>query len=176
MNLMGDIFIRRELPFPPGLNTGFVTGCFRLAIDSVLAKKQHEEMKELGPVHWELSISLVDNREIRDVNNRFRNINEATDVLSFPQYEPEELDEFLITSISFTPLVLGDVVISLEWIEEHSDANPDVIRRSFAWMAVHGVLHLFGLDHDSDMEDKRMREEETRILLEIEDFISSVRS
>ena len=171
---MGDIYIRRELPYPPGLNTGFVTGCARLAVDSIVNKLRSSDLDEFGFVLWELSISLVDDSEIRDINNRFRNIDEPTDVLSFPQNEPEEIKEFLETAVPIAKLVLGDVVISLEWVARKAENDSEVGRRLFAWMMIHGILHLFGFDHDSAKMETLMRKEEDRILLELEDFISGV--
>ncbi len=171
---MGNISIRREVPFPPSLNIGFVTGCTHIAVESCLAQKRPQEFEELELVTWELSVSLVDDNEIRKINKQFRTINEPTDVLSFPQYEPEEIDEFISSPAPFGKLILGDVVISLEWIERESKGDYEVVRRSFAWMMVHGILHLFGYDHEASDDDGRMREEESRILLEMEDFISVV--
>ncbi len=171
---MGNISIRREVPFPPGLNIGYVTGCAHIAVDSCIAHKRPTDFEELELVTWELSVSLVDDDEIRRINKQFRNINEPTDVLSFPQYEPEEIDEFLSSPAPFGKLILGDVVVSLEWIERESKGDYDVARRSFAWMMVHGILHLFGYDHEAADDNGKMREEESRVLLEMEDFISVV--
>lgn len=171
---MGNIAIRREVPFPSGLNIGFVTGCAQIAIDSCLTHMRPPDLENLEFVTWELSVSLVDDNEIRRINKQFRTVNEPTDVLSFPQYEPEDIDEFVSSPAPFGPLILGDIIISLEWIERESKSDFEIMRRSFAWMMVHGILHLFGYDHETIDDDGAMRKEESRILLEMEDFISLI--
>lgn len=171
---MGNILIRRELPFPPGLNVGFVTGCSRRVIDSYMLRKRPPELMKSNPLPWELSVSLVDDEEIRRINKSFRNIDEPTDVLSFPQYEPEEIEEIITESVSEVVLELGDIVISLEYINRLNEGNPDLNRKSFAWMAVHSILHLFGYDHDTDDDENEMLEMEQSMLEELDEFISGV--
>jgi len=172
---MGDISIRRESPYPPGINDGFTSGCAHLAIVTHIANRRSSQKFEFSLVLWELSVSLVDDNEMREINNRFRNINESTDVLSFPQYEPAEIDELLNSHVISESMVLGDIVISLEWVKRESKNDFDILRRSYAWMMLHGILHLFGLDHETPEEEKKMREEENRILLEMDSYISGVR-
>ena len=171
---MGDIYIRRELPYPSGLNTGFVTGCARNIVDAVVSRIRSSELNDLGFLLWELSVSLISDKEIRDINNRFRNLDESTDVLSFPQYEPNEIDEIIRTPVPTSKVILGDIVISLEWVGREGKNDPEIARKVFARLMIHGILHLFGWDHETSKDEKMMKSEEDRILLELEDFISGV--
>ena len=171
---MGDISIRRESPYPAGINDGFSSGCAHIAIDAHITNRRLSGKHDYSHVMWELSISLVDDSEMREINNRFRNINETTDVLSFPQYELAEIEEFLNSHVISENIVLGDIVISLEWLERESKNDFDVLRRSYAWMMLHGILHLFGLDHETPDDEQKMRDEEKRILVEMESYISGV--
>jgi len=171
---MGDIYIRRELPYPVGLNTGFVTGCARHVVDSITAKKRSDELNELGFLLWELSVSLISDKEIRSINYRFRSIDETTDVLSFPQHEPDEIEEIISTAVPINKLILGDIVISLEWVSREGKNDPELTRKYLARLIIHGILHLFGYDHEITKERAVMEAEEERIMVELEDFISGV--
>lgn len=97
----------------------------------------------------ELSIALVDDDYIRRLNHTYRNLDEPTDVLSFPMDEEG---------------LLGDVVISLERAEKQAADYGHSFQREVAFLLVHGILHLFGYDHDNDKEQRKMRDREEAIL------------
>jgi probable rRNA maturation factor len=113
------------------------------------------EMIEL-PV--EISILLVSNRRMRELNKRYRDIEATTDVLSFPMYDdPGEIPN--------EPLIsLGDIVISMPMAIMQADEYGHAIERELGYLAVHGVLHLLGYDHIEATDKKRMRRREEEIL------------
>lgn len=102
----------------------------------------------------ELSLALVDNREIQELNARYRNKNEPTDVLSFPsggQFFEEEV-------------ILGDVVISVEKAEERARKGRKTVEQEIVTLLIHGILHLLGYDHErSQREAKIMRRLERKV-------------
>lgn len=91
----------------------------------------------------EISITFTDNENIRQLNNEFRNIDRATDVLSFPM--DDEGDE----------VVLGDVVISLEKAKEQAEEYGHSLEREISFLCVHSCLHLLGYDHETSEEDEK---------------------
>ena len=102
----------------------------------------------------ELSLALVGNREIRELNARYRHKNEPTDVLSFP-------------SGSAPPggrRILGDVVISIERAEEQARDRGRRLQDEMEELLIHGILHLLGYDHErSRREAEVMRRMEKKI-------------
>lgn len=107
----------------------------------------------------EVSISFVDNDEIRHLNKEFRNIDKETDVLSFPQYDSIQLLEQQNNVV-----VLGDIVISLEKAKEQSLEYGHSFERETAFLTAHSMFHLFGYDHDTDENTKLMRQKEEKVL------------
>ena len=102
----------------------------------------------------ELSVALVGDQEIRLLNNRYRSLDEPTDVLSFPVDEP----------LPSGSRVIGDVIISVEKAARQARQR----RRSFAdeleVLLIHGILHNLGYDHERSPEDEReMRAMERRL-------------
>ncbi len=108
----------------------------------------------------EVSVTLTDDEKIRVINREHRNIDKPTDVLSFPQYTPEEIDTFE----SNDEVVLGDIVISAERARAQSIEYGHSYTRELAFLAVHSVLHLLGYDHMTEEEDKAMREMQKFVL------------
>ncbi len=115
----------------------------------------------------ELSLVLTDDKGIEEVNRLWRKKNRSTDVLSFPQYTVEELKEMGVQyKQGIRPeWMLGDIIISMETAKRRveelgADLNTEVIR-----LFIHGLVHLFGYDHEiNEKEARRMRRVE-RILL-----------
>jgi len=102
----------------------------------------------------ELSIALVGNREIQELNARYRNKNEPTDVLSFP------LEELLPTGTQ----ILGDVVISVEQAEKQARKRRKTLEQEIESLLIHGILHLLGYDHErSEKDAKIMRGMEKKV-------------
>lgn len=121
----------------------------------------------------EISVTLVANEEIRDINNRTRNIDKATDVLSFPMIEYEEgkvfkelydKDSFDDSYFDGEDLILGDIVLSLDKCQEQSVEYGHTFHRESAYLVVHSVLHLLGYDHMNEEDKAKMRKREEEIL------------
>ncbi len=97
----------------------------------------------------EVSLIIVDNKKIQELNYQYRNKNYATDVLSFAQDALE-----LRKQIGF--YLMGDIYISWEKIEEQAKIFGHSVKREWAYLFAHGMLHLFGLDHIDPIEEKHM--------------------
>ncbi len=107
----------------------------------------------------DVSISLVDNDEIRDLNRTYRGVDSPTDVLSFPMLEGE--DNIKILDM---PLMLGDIVISLERAREQCKDYGHSFEREAGYLTAHGMLHLMGYDHQTEEDKKIMRQKEECVL------------
>ena len=106
------------------------------------------------PYPAEISVTFVDNQEIRKLNAEYRNKDMETDVLSFPMGENGQYDENHATGAK----ILGDVVISI----------PKALEREVGYLTVHSVLHLLGYDHENGGLDRvRMREKEEYVMDEL---------
>ncbi len=111
----------------------------------------------------EVSVTLTDDEQIHKLNREHRNVDKSTDVLSFPQYEADELD-------CFTPdedIVLGDIVISLEHARKQAEEYGHSYVRELAFLCVHSVLHLLGYDHIEKSDEEVMLGLQKEILNEI---------
>lgn len=106
------------------------------------------------PVGAELSLVLTDDAAIRDLNREHRGKDKATNVLSFPGFDPDEAPE---------PL-LGDIVIAYETVAREAAEEAKPIADHFCHLVVHGMLHLFGYDHETDDDAEVMEAEERRVL------------
>ena len=109
----------------------------------------------------EVSVTFVDNEEIRDLNKKFRGIDKATDVLSFPLTDFDGGDE----PPTDEPFIsLGDIVISLERAREQAEEFGHSFERECAFLCVHSMLHLLGYDHEYEEERAEMRLREEKAL------------
>ena len=111
-----------------------------------------------------ISITLTNPEHIHEINKQYRNVDRATDVLSFPMFEKEELDEKIKNNDFEHEDVLGDIVISIEKVEEQSKEYGHSFEREFAYMLVHGFYHLMGYDHIEDDDKVIMRKKEEIVL------------
>lgn len=114
----------------------------------------------------EVSITLVSDKKIREINREFREIDKATDVLSFPLGENGIYDE----NPENGNLLLGDIVLSLERALSQSMEFGHSFEREAAYLTVHSMLHLLGYDHVNSEEEKavmRKREEQVMELLDL---------
>lgn len=115
-------------------------------------QKIAEKTAELeGYDQGEISIALVSDQIIKDLNNKYRQLDQATDVLSFP------MDEAL----------WGDIIISVEKVKDQAEAYGHSQKRELAYLLVHGLLHLLGYDHKNLGEKEEMRQKEERVLSEL---------
>lgn len=112
----------------------------------------------------EVSVSFVDNEQIRDLNREFRDKDSATDVLSFPLGENGVYDYNNETQA----YMLGDIVISVPRAIEQAHMYGHSLRREIGFLTVHSMLHLLGYDHEGDsLEAMRMREKEESVLTKL---------
>ncbi|WML35614.1 rRNA maturation RNase YbeY [Clostridium sp. OS1-26] len=139
-------------------------------IESVIEYALKEEEVNIP---CEVSVIFVDNEEIREINKENRNIDKATDVLSFPMLEYPEGSvfkdvylnhKFHISDLDNGNLILGDIVLSLEKAEEQRKEFGHSFLREAAYLTVHSVLHLLGYDHMEEEEKDVMRKREEEIL------------
>lgn len=108
----------------------------------------------------EISVMLTDDASIRELNKEYRNIDKATNVLSFPDFDinrkniKEVPEEFMA----------GDIAISLDTIEREASEQGKSLKNHFCHMMIHGTLHLMGYDHIDDDDASEMEGLETKIL------------
>lgn len=128
---------------------------------------------EKCPYEAEISVTLTDNEGIHAINKEFREIDRPTDVLSFPLVEYETPGEFdLLEEVDecFNPetgeLMLGDIIISLDKVEEQAAEYGHTALREYAFLIVHSMLHLMGYDHMEE-DEAAVMEAKQRAILEI---------
>lgn len=115
----------------------------------------NDEFESEKPVY--LSVALINNEEIQRINRDFRGKDQPTDVISFAYHETED---YLIGPYD----TLGDIVISLERVEEQRKEYGHSFKRELFYVLTHGILHLLGYDHMNEEEKKEMRTREEEIL------------
>ena len=129
-------------------------------------KKCYEEEKLLN-YNLIITITLTNPENIREINQKYRNIDKETDVLSFPMFEKEELTKKIKQKEFQNEDVLGDLVISIKRVEEQAKEYGHSFERELSYMLVHGFYHLMGYDHIEENDKKQMREKEEKILTEL---------
>jgi probable rRNA maturation factor len=114
-------------------------------------------MDELGLGEREVTVVLVDDPAIRELNRAHRDVDEATDVLSYPTSEPDD-DGF--------PEIphLGDVIISLDTAARQAPDHDHDLMQEVMVLAAHGLVHLMGYDHDTEEAWQIFTKAETRVL------------
>lgn len=108
-------------------------------------------------IDYEVSLSLVDNNEIKELNSIYRGKDYATDVLSFPLVAEDY-------SFDLKEKLLGDIVISVEKAEEQAKEYNHSFEREIGFLVVHSMFHLMGYDHDTIEDTKDMRNREEAVL------------
>ena len=106
----------------------------------------------------EVSVTIVDNEAIREINNETRNIDSPTDVLSFPMLYFDENGDIIDSDYDMDGdvLVLGDIVISAERAKSQAEEFGHSFLREIAFLTVHSMLHLLGYDHVDDPEGEKI--------------------
>ena len=124
------------------------------------------------PYEAEVNLLLTDDEEIRIMNREHRQIDRATDVLSFPMldYEtPGDLSGIEEQGDAFNPesgeLMLGDIVISKERVIAQAEEYGHSVRREYAFLIAHNMLHLLGYDHMEE-EERRLMEDRQRGIMD----------
>ncbi len=108
----------------------------------------------------EVSVTLVNNQQIKELNSIYRNKDRITDVLSFPMGENGNYDTDPTTGAK----ILGDIVISMETAVEQADRFGHSLQREIGYLTAHSMLHLLGYDHEDGLERVRMREKEEKVM------------
>ncbi|MBS6195769.1 MAG: rRNA maturation RNase YbeY [Clostridiales bacterium] len=126
------------------------------------------------PYEAEISLVLTDDEEIHRTNLEFREIDRPTDVLSFPMVDfPAPADYSILETDDsyFHPetgeLMLGDIMISIPRAVEQASSYGHSIKREYAFLIAHSVLHLLGYDHMEDCERVVMEEKQEQALQQL---------
>ena len=106
----------------------------------------------------EFNVIITDNKNIRDLNKKYRNIDKETDVISFALEDEEDENVYLEKRI------LGDIYISIDKAKEQSKEYEHSLTRELSFLAVHGLLHLLGYDHMNQKDEKVMFAKQELIL------------
>lgn len=107
----------------------------------------------------EVSLSFVNNREIKELNKKYRGKDYPTDVLSFPLNE--EVQGLII---------LGDIIVSIEKVIQQAQEYNHPFEREITYLIIHGMFHLLGYDHLNKEDKKIMRDKEKKIVKELKLF------
>lgn len=138
---------------------------FPAELEAAVCKAAEESLKYEGfEETCEISVSIVDNEEIRQINKQFRNIDRATDVLSFPMLTFEEGE--VAERNENDEIILGDIIISLERAREQAEEYGHSLLREIAFLTAHSMLHLLGYDHMTPEEETEMFGRQKEILLQ----------
>ncbi len=119
---------------------------------------------------YEVSVLIVDDNEIRAINKEHRDMDKATDVLSFPMAEFEN-GELISDEGDYDPefdeLMLGDIIISAETAKRQAEDYGHSFEREVAFLTAHSCFHLLGYDHMEEEEERIMVEKQESILTQM---------
>lgn len=118
------------------------------------------EIEKLENKNLYVNVVLTNAKNIKSINKEHRGIDKETDVLSFPMFEKNEIANLDNTNED----ILGDMVISIERVEEQAKEYGHSFERELAYMVVHSFYHLLGYDHMTEEDKKEMREKEEKVL------------
>ena len=120
------------------------------------------EMADADTGDAELAVMLTDDSGIRTLNQNWRGIDKATNVLSFPALQPTGP-----TGPDDAPRMLGDIAIAYQTTRREADEEQKAFDHHLSHLAVHGFLHLIGYDHETDDEAEAMESLEREILAQL---------
>lgn len=128
--------------------------------------------EEKCPYEAQVNLLITDNDGIREFNKQFRDIDAPTDVLSFPMIAFEREADFSVVDTDeadyFEPesgeLLLGDIIISEQRVREQAESFGHSLKREFAFLTAHSMLHLCGYDHVIEKEARQMENKQEQIL------------
>ncbi|MDC7232241.1 MAG: rRNA maturation RNase YbeY [Spirochaetales bacterium] len=124
---------------------------YRIFVQAVL---EHENLTDR-----EISLTLCHDEYIKELNATYRDKDEATDVLSFCQNEGDEIMSFPGQQLS-----AGDIVISMDTLERHSELYSVALEEELKRVTIHGILHLKGMTHETREPDEEMLQYQETIL------------
>ena len=145
---------------------------------SEIAMKVAKEVLSMENCPYEVCVNLLltDNESIREYNRQYRQIDKATDVLSFPNLDYEKAGDFSVAreaeadcfDYDTGELILGDIIISVEKVAEQAEEYGHGELREFAFLTAHSMFHLCGYDHMTDEEAARMEEKQEAVLKKLD--------
>jgi probable rRNA maturation factor len=122
-------------------------------------------LKALGYEGYELTVVLVEDREIARLNRRYFRRNRSTNVISFPMMDG--------TPVSLRARMLGDVIISADTARRDAEEVGKKAEEEILFLLIHGILHLTGYDHEGSRGEQRKMEEKEKEIFSF--FIKSSR-
>ncbi len=134
-------------------------------IKKVLTKCFKEESLENSKLI--LTVTLTTPKKIRQINKEYRKVDKETDVLSFPMFEGTQLQQKIQKQDFLQEDILGDIVISVQKVEEQAKEYGHSFERELSYMLVHGFYHLMGYDHIEEVDKQKMRPKEEKILADL---------
>jgi probable rRNA maturation factor len=141
---------------------------FTDSIDKLLLDTVNSALaQECFDMPAEVSILLVDDEKIREINKEYRDIDKSTDVLSFPivdMHEGEILSDEGDIDMDDNMLLLGDIIISMETAVKQAAEYGHSLERELAFLTCHGVFHLIGYDHMNSEDEKKMMGKQEKLL------------
>ena len=148
---------------------------FEIQYEDIEEKKEYEDIinrvveecfttENLIDSKMYINIILTTSENIKEYNKKYRNIDKETDVLSFPMFEKDELNEKINNKDFQTIDVLGDMIISIPKVEEQAKEYGHSFERELAYMVVHSFYHLMGYDHMVEEDKTEMRAKEENVL------------
>lgn len=153
-------------------------GCeFSFSIEEQLDRLTAFVTEYVGcPYETELSVTLVTREEIHRLNREFRQVDNPTDVLSFPMTEYDTPARFsgplFEDSLTLSPetgeMILGDIVLCSGIVCEQAEEYGHSKLREFSFLVVHSLLHLFGYDHVEEGERAKMEQLQKKIMNELQ--------
>ena len=135
---------------------------YEIIIEKTL--KKCFEIEKLSYDKLFVSVILTTPENIKKLNKQYRNIDKPTDVLSFPMFEKEEIENTIKNKNIEYEDILGDMVISIEQVKLQAKEFGHSFERELSYMVVHSFYHLLGYDHMEEDEKKQMREKEEFVL------------
>ena len=131
-------------------------------VEKVLKQCFKEERIENSKMY--ISIIFTTPKNIHEINKQYRNVDKTTDVLSFPIFEKQELEQKIKNKEFDHEDILGDIIISIEKVKEQALEYEHSFERELSYMIVHGFYHLMGYDHIKEEDKVLMRPKEENIL------------
>ena len=128
-------------------------------METSIQKKARAILNALDSPDAELSVLIVDDPQIAELNQQYLNHSGPTNVIAFPMQEGQYTE--------ITPSLLGDVVISVDTANREAEQADLTFELRFDQLLIHGILHLFGYDHITNEEDARRMDAKSEELLEL---------
>ncbi len=150
---------------------------FDFSYEDVIRSVIDEALKYVScPYKAEVNVTITDNETIHEINKEYRNVDSATDVLSFPGLEYVTAGDFKSIkselennyedyfNLDTDELMLGDIVVSVEKVYEQATKYGHSPLRELAFLVAHSMMHLFGYDHMTELEAKEMEGKQEEVL------------